>query len=526
MNKPLLRQQIEQILDETRGNLCRVIVQMEPSDDLITYIQASANAVAERRQAITARALLPPERNMIVDQSTTKIRQLMRKSFSRNWEAFLASSVLTMLDRAELLELGAKALRPLLSSELVKKAVSVHKDGRSDSVPVHFRVASSAALTLKKDQLQQLPEEVESISAIFPDRYVRVPPVTRSADEPAAVKDNPGHTWGLGRTGAIACWGAYGVRGKGVKVAVLDTGYDHSHPDLKDKLSGFCEFDKNGNPVEGKTTIDSAYDSENHGSHVSGSIVGGNASGRWIGMAPDAKVLAGLVLKNGVGTDRQILAGIQWAIDSGADVINMSLGGLEMSPDVFDTYTLAILNANRLGIPVVVAVGNDGQGTSGAPGNDLYAFTVGATDNQDRAAGFSGGRTQIIRDSRYIDSKYLPLAFSKPELTAPGVDVYSCIRGEKWEAFSGSSMATPHVAGAMALLLSKPDKLLKEVTTTIAQLEGRQKVDVLQQLLTSTVKELGEAGQDHRFGFGRIDVLRAFGFAVELGYFGDQQRAK
>jgi subtilisin family serine protease len=100
------------------------------------------------------------------------------------------------------------------------------------------------------------------------------------------------------------------------------------------------------------------------------------------------------------------------------------------------------------------------------------------------------------------------------------VHVYSSIPGGKWEIFSGSSMATPHVAGAMALLLSKPTELAP--TRTIAELTGRTKIDVLQQLLISTVKELGEAGQDHRFGYGRIDVLRAFGFALTQGYFGDE----
>jgi hypothetical protein len=136
----------------------------------------------------------------------------------------------------------------------------------------------------------------------------------------------------------------------------------------------------------------------------------------------------------------------------------------------------------------------------------------------DRSAGFSGGRTQVVTQSRYIDPQYLPLVYSKPEVTAPGVDIYSSVPKGKWDTFSGTSMATPHVTGAMALLLSKPTDL--PATATIAELAGRQKVNLLQQLLMSTVKELGEAGQDHRFGYGRIDVLRAFAYAVRLGYFG------
>jgi subtilisin family serine protease len=354
--------------------------------------------------------------------------------------------------------------------------------------------------------------------AVFPNRVIRVPPVVRAASVPTAVSENTRYTWGVSRTGAMACWGAFGARGEGVKVAVLDTGVDANHPDLKGKVTGYAEFDETGS-----TTVDDptkARDTERHGTHCAGTIAGGMASGRWIGMAPKAQILAGVVLPKGVGTDKQILAGMQWAIDSGAHVLSMSLGGLRMGPDVLDTYTLTILNANRMGIPVVIAVGNEGEQTSGSPGNDLFAFTVGATDVNDQVAGFSGGRTQVIFRSRYIAERFLPLTYSKPEVTAPGVHVYSSIPGGKWEIFSGSSMATPHVAGAMALLLSKPTELAP--TRTIAELTGRTKIDVLQQLLISTVKELGEAGQDHRFGYGRIDVLRAFGFALTQGYFGDE----
>ena len=227
-------------------------------------------------------------------------------------------------------------------------------------------------------------------------------------------------------------------------------------------------------------------------------------------MAPEAQVLVGLVLKNGVGSDAQILAGMDWAIRSGAQVISMSLGGLRFSADVVDTYTRTIITANRLGIPVVVAVGNEGAQTTGSPGNDYFAFTVGATDVDDRAAGFSGGRTQVIFNSQYINALSLPLVYSKPEVTAPGVNIYSAVPGGKWETLNGTSMATPHVAGALALLLG--------YLPALAELNGAQRTNLLQTLLISTVEELGEAGQNHRYGYGRIDVLRALGYAIELQY--------
>jgi subtilisin family serine protease len=421
----------------------------------------------------------------------------------------LAALAFDKLTKSDLKSQGKKSLKPL---EHWMRGLGTSTRSSRGGEPVSLWSSGSAILSLTKKQLQLLPDEVASVAEIFPNRMVRVPPVSKATQLPTAVTDQKAYTWGLARSGALACWGAFEARGESVLVAVLDTGVDVDHPDLSGKIADFAEFGATGKLL--RRGLAKAYDSDEHGTHVSGTIVGGCASGRYIGMAPAARVLAGLVLKNGEGTDAQILAGIEWAIESGAQVISMSLGGLRMSADVLDTYTRAIMNANRLGIPVIIAVGNEGSQTSGSPGNDYFAYTVGATDFADRAAGFSGGRTQVIEESRYIDAKYLPLVYSKPEVTAPGVDVYSAVPRRKWEAWSGTSMATPHVAGAMALLLSQSPRKKNR----IAQLQGMERTNLLQSLLTSTVAELGEAGQNHRFGFGRIDVLRAFGYAKQLGY--------
>ena len=115
-------------------------------------------------------------------------------------------------------------------------------------------------------------------------------------------------------------------------------------------------------------------DSDRHGTHVAGTVAGGNASGQWIGVAPDTRIAAGLVLDRGSGADAQV----------------------------------------RAGIPVVTAIGNEGEQTSGSPGNDLLAVAVGASDPRDLPAGFSGGRTQVIRQSAIIPPDQLPLPYSKP----------------------------------------------------------------------------------------------------------------
>jgi subtilisin family serine protease len=267
----------------------------------------------------------------------------------------------------------------------------------------------------------------------------------------------------------------------------------------------FEEFDRDGRIVPNAKRRDSGE----HGTHVAGTIAGGRKSGQWIGVAPDAKLAVGMVLKGGSGTTAQILAGMQWAIDIGVDVISMSLGGIHFSPDVVDTYTRMIINANLIGIPVVVAIGNDGNQTTGSPGSDYFTFAVGATDYEDRAAGFSGGRTQVIAQSRYIDRRFLPLVYSKPEVSAPGVAIKSSTPKKNYKYFNGTSMATPHVAGAIALLLS---------ATNIISIDPDQRAFVIQDLMAGSVEELGETGQDHRYGYGRIDVLRAIGCAKERGW--------
>jgi len=482
-----LSEQIERIADEAPTERFRVIVQMAGGDDLRRHLDSATQIAAKRRAIITARDLLDELVTTPKEKRSGSTRRAAKRGGGKR-----ASTGATHLD------LGSRSLPGLLRSKWV------HERG-SKAEPIPFGVFGTAVVEVDKMdllKLQQMPE----VGAVFPNRIVRRPPVSKATGLPRAVLDSPGYTWGLARTGAMAVWGAFEATGKGTKVAILDTGVDAKHPDLAGKIAGFAEFDENG-----ETIVDDpkkAYDSDEHGTHCAAIVAGGNESGRWIGLAPDAEIYAGLVLKKGIGTDAQILAGIAWAIRNKVDVISMSLGGLSMTADVFDTYTLAIIRANEAGIPVVCAVGNDGSQTTGSPGNDIFAFTVGATDVDDRAAGFSGGRTQIIEESRYLDPEVLPLVYSKPDITAPGVDVYSAVPKGKYEAWNGTSMATPHVAGAFALLFGAKPPML-------AGKKGIDRANAAQTLLAGTVKELGEAGQNHRFGYGRLDVLRAMGFAFQ-----------
>ncbi len=503
------KQQIEKILDEGHGTSRQVLVQMKPTDgDIDKIMAACAKTLDARRSLASARDLMPPK----AASSGKRVKRTSSPPRNVNMAELVGAKVKRSVGIAKLKSRCMAGLKPLQQTKMYAAAHKSNLDAKKQGGPLalrHFWSSSSVYMDVGKDNLAALLAQTNNVVGVYENRIRKLPPVTQVNESrlPANITDNKTSSWGVQAINAMSVWGAYGSAGEGVTVAVLDTGFDPDHPDLAGVLApnGFAEFDASGNRIPGVAP----YDSGRHGTHVAGTIAGQAEGGQWIGVAPDARIAAGLVLKEGSGTDAQILAGIEWAIESGFDIINMSLGGFELGAQVQDTYTLAMLNANRAGIPVVVAVGNDGRQTSGTPGNDVFAYAVGATDSRDDAAGFSGGRTQIITDSNVIASDYLPYVYSKPDVCAPGAAVRSAVPGGGYESWNGTSMATPHVAGAMALLLS---------ATSLQDVDSTERAFLIQDLISTGVEELGEAGHDHRFGMGRVDALRSVGFAYEQGF--------
>ncbi|MGI5523743.1 S8 family serine peptidase [Micromonospora sp. CA-259024] len=233
-----------------------------------------------------------------------------------------------------------------------------------------------------------------------------------------------------------------GFTGQGVRVAVLDTGIDVNHPDLTGRVAESHNF----------TEASGAGDTVGHGTHVASIIAGSGAAsgGRYRGVAPDATLLNGKVCEEGGCPESAILAGMQWAaVDQHADVINMSLGGGDTS-DV-DPLEAAVESLTaQTGALFVISAGNDGtDGSVGSPGSADAALTVGAVGRDDALADFSS------RGPRVGDGGL------KPDLTAPGVEIVAARAdgtaigtpvGEGYVALSGTSMAAPHVTGAVALL--------------------------------------------------------------------------
>ncbi|GAA0596214.1 S8 family serine peptidase [Kribbella sandramycini] len=283
--------------------------------------------------------------------------------------------------------------------------------------------------------------------------------------------------------GAPAAWKA-GFTGKGVPVAVLDSGIDANHPDFKGLVVGGKNFTK-----------DPAGDQLGHGTHVASTIAGSGAAskGKYKGVAPGARLLDGKIC-DGEGScpDSAILAGMEWAaVEQKARVINMSLGiydepGLDPIEAALDRLTA------KTGALFVVAAGNEGPDgqTVRSPGTAVSALTVGAVDKQDALADLSS-RGPLLEGVGI-----------KPDVMGPGVDIVAARAkgtnegepvGENYVMASGTSMATPHVAGAAAIL---------------AQQHPKWKAAELKAALMSTGKVI-KAATVFEQGAGRIDVARA-----------------
>lgn len=281
--------------------------------------------------------------------------------------------------------------------------------------------------------------------------------------------------------GAPIAWKA-GQDGTGVKVAILDTGVDATHPDVADRIATSKSF------VPGSDTVDG----HGHGTHVASTIAGSGAAsgGKYKGVAPGAKLVIGKVLDNGgSGQDSWIIDGMQWAASSGAKVVSMSLGG--GPSDGTDPLSQAVDDLTAAtGTLFVIAAGNAGPDAStvAAPGAADAALTVAATDKSDKLADFSS------RGPR-VDSAL------KPDVAAPGVNIVAARAagttlgipvGKYYTTLSGTSMATPHVAGSAAILAERhPD----------------WKAAQLKAALMSTAKDDGYTV--YQQGAGRVDVGRA-----------------
>jgi serine protease AprX len=275
-----------------------------------------------------------------------------------------------------------------------------------------------------------------------------------------------------------------GFKGTGIKVAVVDTGIDAAHPDFAGRIIATKSF-----------VGDSADDDNGHGTHVAGIVAGSGAksNGKYVGVAPEASLYIAKVLRgDGGGSMSGVMAGIEWAVlEQQVQIINLSLGGTGSCDGTDALSVLCDEAVTQAGVVLCVAAGNTGPGsrTVGPPGCARYVITVGASDDNDRIARFSSrGPTS---DGRV-----------KPDIVFPGVSITAAqasgtqlgpVAEEGYITIDGTSMATPHASGVVALMLQANPEL------TAAQVKT--------QMLAATIDIGAEPNEQ---GTGRGDAHQAY----------------
>ncbi|MBI1299511.1 S8 family serine peptidase [bacterium] len=356
-----------------------------------------------------------------------------------------------------------------------------------------------------------------------------------SPDEAPAARQAPAaqteeYPWNIPFTGVNRVWLELGVRGEGAVVGGFDTGVVYDHPALVSAYRGYVNaitFDHNYNWFEpdgklypngnlGPSASDEPYDCDyqTHGTHTMGTMIGdGGTQARAIGMAPGARWIAvpgicGNTMPGvGIADDIGGLKAFQWFLcptdlsgdlatadcSKAPDVINNSWGSANPVGTLFQPALQALRAA---GTSVVFAAGNTGRAAGiGSPAHLPEALTVGAIDYRANIAYFSS------QGPSFSDLEL------KPNLSAPGVDVLSSVSSLYYGSGSGTSMASPHVAGLVALLVSAD---LKDGFRDFT-------VDEIEQFILSTVVDGGDPGPDYLFGQGYIDAFRSVRWATSAG---------
>jgi thermitase len=274
------------------------------------------------------------------------------------------------------------------------------------------------------------------------------------------------------RINSVTGWGFYPgsyTSSGGPKIAVIDTGIDTNHPDLVGHI------DTANAKCFGLLCFFTGYEDDNgHGTHTAGTAGAAANNGAGIaGVAFNTKIMP-IKVCNAAGSCQtsDIVSGINWARTHGAKVISMSLGGGGTA-----TLQTAVTNAYNAGLVVVAAAGNDGNSTVNYPAGYAEVISVAATDSNDARASFSNMNSDV-------------------ELAAPGVNVLATYNNGGYTTMSGTSMATPHVAGLAALLFGQ--------NPTWSNVTVRNRMN-------SCSDDLGAGGRDNSFGNGRINLGRALG---------------
>ena len=368
------------------------------------------------------------------------------------------------------------ALQQVLQTSNLKSVKQLEQwlGARGKAAPVgDFWLLRGASLNVDKDTAKKLEQEawVQGVYKSQVRKWVHPVGEVVAGNTLGEVGSSAGNVWGLDYIGVPKIRAEFpGIDGSGIRVGVLDTGVQSKHPELA-TTDHFKDFVNH---------LALPYDDHGHGTHVSGTI-----SGKQVGVAPGVTLTEGKIFgAAGAGDDTTILKAMQWIFDPDGDpstddyprVVSNSWGA-DLAGDAsfniedFMPYHVALQAWVRGGVIPVFAAGNSGGSPNGIPGGLPEPIAVGAINAAGAVADFSSRGPNLWRLGPTLQT------FLKPDIAAPGVDIASSFPGNKFASWAGTSMATPHVTGTIALMLQANPKLKFADVKEILLLTSQRKID-------------------------------------------------
>ncbi len=466
--------------------------------------------------------LLSEEMNRRNDDDPIKVIVIMKSRYDRTQLNRRADYFATRAQRREFVVNELKSFADASQHDL-RQTLAEMQRGNMTSEPTILWMANALYFDATKTAIQDLARRNDIEVIGFAKEYNWIP----ENEAPRTASPTREITRNVTQVHADRVW-ALGYTGQGVVVAVIDSGVNYNHLDLASHLwDGGSEFPHHGYDV--RNHDNDPMDDHGHGSHCAGTVLGDGKAGSQTGMAPDATLMCVKSIgSDGNGGAQSISEGIQWAVEHGCDLFSMSLG---IANSTIPDRTLlrhtceAALDA---GVVAAIAAGNEGSQTwmapipnnvrvpgscpppymdavqSENPGDLTCSVCVGAVDYNDNAAYFTSRGPVTWQNTEFGDYPYQPgIGLIRPDVCAPGVDIKSLNYQSNtgYTTMSGTSMATPCVAGCMALMLSKDINLLPS--------------DVCR-ILEETALPLAE-GKSNTYGFGRVDVFQAVE-TIQVGF--------
>lgn len=407
------------------------------------------------------------------------------------------------LSRVELRQAVEQSQEPTLDELRRLEGVNVRRS---------FWIGNAVFASVDTSQTD-LKDDIASLSdvqAIYKNQEIAPPEPVEAPLHEVSTEQSHETTYGLEQISAPTARDEFDTAGEGARVAVVDTGIDPDHPAHQSfDPDNFAEFTLDAEEVD-----TDPRDPDDHGTHVSGTILGDRASDatgteREIGVAPGAELLSAKVFSRFDGqtsaTTAQVVAGIEWAVNNNADVINQSLGSVVSEESVYDEFYLEVMRDTlAAGVLPVASAGNNGQGLTGSPGNVRESFSIAANNEQFNLADFSSGE-QVYTETAWGNNAPddYPSFYTVPDVSGPGVGVLSSVAGGGYAELSGTSMSAPHVAGTAGLVLS----VLQDPSPQTVQ-------SIIEE---TAVHPDGPAVEDTEFGVGVINALGALADAAGGG---------